>query len=59
MADAVLSTRGEDVLHLLGQSTMTLLLDGGGATGEREPGVGTVNPNLAHLFLPLPALKMI
>lgn len=59
MADAVLSTRGEEVLHLLGQSTVTLLLDGGGDTGEREPGVGTVNPNLAHLFLPLPALKMI
>lgn len=59
MANAVLSTRGEEVLHLLGQSTVTLLLDGGGATGEGEPGVRMVNPNLAHLFLPLPALKMI
>lgn len=35
VADAVLSTRGEEVLHLLGQSTVTLLLDGGGDTGER------------------------
>ena len=35
VADAVLSTRGEEVFHLLGQSTVTMLLDGGGDTGER------------------------